>query len=123
MYTENSMASTIEAMRMSLPYSSSTPVEDPLKLDECRLPGKYLLNLIKMDLKLKDIITLKSLHNAMVTVMALVGSTNVVLHLIAIARLEEHLQSFATFWSSGILMEIGKDAMIAAISEDPMSFK
>lgn len=66
--------------------SSSTPAEDPLKLDECRLAGKYLLNLMKLDLKPRDIITEKSLRNAMVIVMALGGSTNAVLHLIAIAR-------------------------------------
>lgn len=66
--------------------SSSTPAEDPLKLDECRLAGKYLLDLLKMDLKPRDIITPKSLRNAMVMVMALGGSTNAVLHLIAIAR-------------------------------------
>ncbi|CDO99412.1 unnamed protein product [Coffea canephora] len=86
MYTANTMASAIETMGMSLPYSSSTPAEDPLKLDECRLAGKYLLDLIKMDLKPRDIITPKSLHNAIVMVMALGGSTNAVLHLIAIAR-------------------------------------
>ncbi|XP_073122707.1 dihydroxy-acid dehydratase, chloroplastic [Henckelia pumila] len=86
MYTANTMASAIEAMGMSLPYSSSTPAEDPLKLDECRLAGKYLLDLIKMDLKPRDIITPRSLHNAMVIVMALGGSTNAVLHLIAIAK-------------------------------------
>ncbi|EFH61886.1 dehydratase family [Arabidopsis lyrata subsp. lyrata] len=86
MYTANTMASAIEAMGMSLPYSSSIPAEDPLKLDECRLAGKYLLELLKMDLKPRDIITPKSLRNAMVSVMALGGSTNAVLHLIAIAR-------------------------------------
>ncbi|KAK8571719.1 hypothetical protein V6N13_047357 [Hibiscus sabdariffa] len=86
MYTANTMASAIEAMGMSLPFSSSIPAEDPLKLDECRLAGKYLLELLKMDLKPRDIITRKSLHNAMVIVMALGGSTNAVLHLIAIAR-------------------------------------
>ncbi|XVF84680.1 hypothetical protein PTKIN_Ptkin17bG0057100 [Pterospermum kingtungense] len=86
MYTANTIASAIEAMGMSLPYSSSIPAEDPLKLDECRLAGKYLLELLKMDLKPRDIITHKSLHNAMVIVMALGGSTNAVLHLIAIAR-------------------------------------
>ncbi|XP_057783609.1 dihydroxy-acid dehydratase, chloroplastic [Salvia miltiorrhiza] len=86
MYTANTMASAIETMGMSLPYSSSTPAEDPLKLDECRLAGKYLLDLIKMDLKPQDIITPKSLRNAMVIVMALGGSTNAVLHLIAIAK-------------------------------------
>ncbi|GAA0163225.1 dehydratase [Lithospermum erythrorhizon] len=86
MYTANTMASAIETMGMSLPYSSSTPAEDPLKLDECRLAGKYLLDLLKMDLKPKDIITPQSLRNAMVMVMALGGSTNAVLHLIAIAK-------------------------------------
>lgn len=86
MYTANTMASAIEAMGMSLPYSSSIPAEDPLKLDECRLAGKYLLELLKMDLKPRDIITPKSLRNAMVIIMALGGSTNAVLHLIAIAR-------------------------------------
>ncbi|CAI0442424.1 unnamed protein product, partial [Linum tenue] len=86
MYTANTMASAIEAMGMSLPYSSSLPAESDLKLDECRLAGKYLLELLKMDLKPRDIITPASLRNAMVTVMALGGSTNAVLHLIAIAR-------------------------------------
>ncbi|CAI9117869.1 OLC1v1019357C2 [Oldenlandia corymbosa var. corymbosa] len=86
MYTANTMASAIETLGMSLPYSSSTPAEDPLKLDECRLAGKYILDLLKMDLKPRDIITPKSLRNAMVMVMALGGSTNAVLHLIAIAR-------------------------------------
>ncbi|XP_002518134.2 dihydroxy-acid dehydratase, chloroplastic [Ricinus communis] len=86
MYTANTMASAIEAMGMSLPYSSSIPAENQLKLDECRLAGKYLLELLRMDLKPRDIITRKSLRNAMVVVMALGGSTNAVLHLIAIAR-------------------------------------
>ncbi|KAI8537918.1 hypothetical protein RHMOL_Rhmol09G0061400 [Rhododendron molle] len=86
MYTANTMACAIEAMGMSLPFSSSTPAEDPLKLDECRLAGKYLLDLIKMDIKPRDIITPKSLRNAMAIIMALGGSTNAVLHLIAIAR-------------------------------------
>jgi len=67
--------------------SSSTPAEDPLKLEECRLSGKYLLELLKIDFKPRDIITKKSLWNAMVIVMALGGSTNAVLHLITIARL------------------------------------
>ncbi|KAF5736663.1 dihydroxy-acid dehydratase chloroplastic [Tripterygium wilfordii] len=86
MYTANTMACAIETMGMSLPYSSSIPAEDPLKLDECRLAGKYILELLKLDLKPRDIITPKSLRNAMVIVMALGGSTNAVLHLIAIAR-------------------------------------
>lgn len=86
MYTANTMATAIETLGMSLPYSSSIPAEDPLKLDECRMAGKYILELLKNDLKPSDIITKRSLRNAMVTVMALGGSTNAVLHLIAIAR-------------------------------------
>lgn len=86
MYTANTMATAIETLGMSLPYSSSIPAEDPLKLDECRMAGKYVLELLKRDLKPSDIITKKSLRNAMVIVMALGGSTNAVLHLIAIAR-------------------------------------
>lgn len=86
MYTANTMASAIEALGMSLPYSSSIPAEDPLKIQECKLAGKYILELLKRDLKPRDIITKASLNNAMVIVMALGGSTNAVLHLIAIAR-------------------------------------
>lgn len=86
MYTANTMACAIETMGMSLPYSSSTPAEDPLKMVECHRAGKFLLELLRMDLKPSDIITKKSLRNAMVIVMALGGSTNAVLHLIAIAR-------------------------------------
>jgi len=56
--------------------SSSTPAKDPLKLEECRLSGKYLLELLKIDFKPRNIITNKSLRNAMVIVMALGGSTN-----------------------------------------------
>ena len=68
--------------------SSSTPAKDTLKLEECRLSGKYLLELLKIDFKPRNIITNKSLRNAMVIVMALGGSTNAVLHLIAIAQLD-----------------------------------
>lgn len=66
--------------------SSSIPAEDPLKVEECRMAGKYLLDLLKKDIKPRDIITRASLENAMVVVIALGGSTNAVLHLIAIAR-------------------------------------
>jgi dihydroxy-acid dehydratase len=86
MYTANTMASAIEAMGMSLPYSSSIPAEDPAKLDECLRAGKAILNLLEQDIKPRDIITRQALENAMVIVMALGGSTNAVLHLIAIAR-------------------------------------
>ena len=86
MYTANTMASAIEAMGMSLPYSSSIPAEDPLKLGECFAAGKAIQTLLENDIKPRDIMTRKAFENAMVTVMALVGSTNAVLHLIAIAR-------------------------------------
>jgi len=86
MYTANTMASSIEALGMSIPYDSSIPAEDPLKMDECRLAGKYVLELMKKDLKPRDIMTRKSFENAMVLIMALGGSTNAVLHLIAMAR-------------------------------------
>jgi dihydroxy-acid dehydratase len=86
MYTANTMASAIEAMGMSLPYSSSTPAEDPDKLAECVRSGQAIRNLLEKDIKPRDIITRTALENAMVTVMALGGSTNAVLHLIAIAR-------------------------------------
>lgn len=86
MYTANTMACAIEAMGMTLPYSSSVPAEDPLKRDECRLAGAAVRRLLELDLKPRDIITRPALENAMVSVMALGGSTNAVLHLIAIAR-------------------------------------
>jgi dihydroxy-acid dehydratase len=86
MYTANTMASAIEALGMSLPYSSSIPAEDPLKLGECVAAGKAILNLLEKDLKPRDIMTRAAFENAMTIVMALGGSTNAVLHLIAMAR-------------------------------------
>jgi dihydroxy-acid dehydratase len=86
MYTANTMASAIEAMGMSLPYSSSTPATDPKKLEECFRAGSAIKNLLEMDLKPREIMTRRAFENAMVVVMALGGSTNAVLHLIAIAR-------------------------------------
>jgi dihydroxy-acid dehydratase len=86
MYTANTMASAIEAMGMSLPYSSSIPADDPLKLGECLATGKAIRVLLEKDIKPRDIMTRQAFENAMVTVMALGGSTNAVLHLVAIAR-------------------------------------
>jgi len=86
MYTANTMASAIEAMGMSLPYSSSTPAVDPGKLAECYQAGKAILNLLEKDIKPCDIMTRAAFENAMVVVMATGGSTNAVLHLIAMAR-------------------------------------
>ncbi len=108
MYTANSMASAIEAMGLTLPYSSSTPAADPLKIEECSKVGETIKRMLIDDIKPSDIITRKSLENAIVLTMALggmlvflfsrfrlivngfffrlIGSTNVVLHLLAIAR-------------------------------------
>ena len=86
MYTANTMACAIEAMGMSLPYSSSTPAEDPGKIEECLRAGQAVRNLLELDLKPRDIMTRQAFENAMVLVMALGGSTNAVLHLIAMAR-------------------------------------
>ncbi len=86
MYTANTMASAIEAMGMSLPYSSSTPAVDPGKLAECLSAGAVIRNLLENDIKPRDIMTRAAFENAMVIIMALGGSTNAVLHLIAMAR-------------------------------------
>lgn len=86
MYTANTMATAIEAMGMSLPYSSSTPADDPLKTAECKLAGETVLNLLKHDIKPRDIMTKKAFENAITLIMVLGGSTNAVLHLIAMAR-------------------------------------
>jgi dihydroxy-acid dehydratase len=86
MYTANTMASAIEALGMSLPYSASTPAEDSKKLDECFRAGAAVKNLLELDLKPRDIMTREAFENAIMTVCALGGSTNAVLHLIAMAR-------------------------------------
>ena len=86
MYTANTMASAIEALGMSLPYSSSTPAVDPLKLQECYNVGAAIYHLLEKDIKPRDIMTRKAFENAIVIVMALGGSTNAVLHLIAMAK-------------------------------------
>jgi dihydroxy-acid dehydratase len=89
MYTANTMASAIEAMGMSLPYSSSIPAVDPGKLEECLQAGQAIRLLLERDIKPRDIMTREAFENAMVMVMALGGSTNAVLHLIAMARAVE----------------------------------
>lgn len=86
MYTANTMASAIEALGMSLPYSSSTPATDEGKLNECVRAGEAIKLLLEKDIKPKDVMTRESFENAMVVVVALGGSTNAVLHLIAMAR-------------------------------------
>src|SRR3990172_5322161 len=86
MYTANTMASAIEALGMSLPYSSSTPAVDPKKMEECFNAGAAIKHLLELDLKPRDIMTRAAFENAMVLVTILGGSTNAVLHLIPMAR-------------------------------------
>lgn len=86
MYTANTMASAIEALGMALPYSASIPAEDPAKKDECDRAAVAIRNLLEMDLKPRDIMTREAFENAMTIVVALGGSTNAVLHLLAMAR-------------------------------------
>jgi dihydroxy-acid dehydratase len=86
MYTANTMASAIEALGMSLPYSASNPALSKEKSDECRQAAKAMHNLLKHDIKPHDIMSKKSFENAITVVIALGGSTNAVLHLIAMAK-------------------------------------
>ncbi|MBE2222871.1 MAG: dihydroxy-acid dehydratase [Anaerolineae bacterium] len=86
MYTANTMASAIEALGMSLPYSASYPAVSDEKLDECVRAGQAIRILLEKDIKPSDIMTRKAFENAMVVVVALGGSTNAVLHLIAMSR-------------------------------------
>lgn len=86
MYTANTMATAIETLGMSLPYSSSIPAVDPGKAEECLNVGTAIRNLLEKDIKPRDIMTRAAFENAMVITMALGGSTNAVLHLIAMAR-------------------------------------
>nr|VFJ57646.1 MAG: dihydroxy-acid dehydratase [Candidatus Kentron sp. FM]VFJ58109.1 MAG: dihydroxy-acid dehydratase [Candidatus Kentron sp. FM]VFK07372.1 MAG: dihydroxy-acid dehydratase [Candidatus Kentron sp. FM] len=89
MYTANTMASSIEALGMSVPYSGSTPAVEAEKLDECFRAGSVIRTLLERDIKPRDIMTRNAFENAMVILMALGGSTNAVLHLIAMARAVE----------------------------------
>ena len=86
MYTANTMATAIEAMGMTLPDSASIPAEHPAKLEECMRAAAAVRNLLQLDLKPRDIMTRRAFENGMVVIMALGGSTNAVLHLIAMAR-------------------------------------
>ncbi|KAJ6499130.1 dihydroxy-acid/6-phosphogluconate dehydratase [Mycena sanguinolenta] len=86
MYTANTMSSSLEALGMSLPYSSSMPATNAAKAQECIRAAKYLKNLLEKDIKPRDILTRQSFLNALVVVTVLQGSTNAVLHLLAMAR-------------------------------------
>lgn len=86
MYTANTMAAAIEALGMSLPYSSSNPALSDEKKKECTEAGKAIRLLLEKDIKPRDIMTRKAFENAITVIMVLGGSTNAVLHLIAMAK-------------------------------------
>lgn len=86
MYTANTMAAAIEALGMSLPYSSSNPALSEAKQQECRDAAKYIRLLLERNIKPSDIMTRRAFENAIVTIIVLGGSTNAVLHLIAMAK-------------------------------------
>ena len=86
MYTANTMASAIEALGMSLPNSSAQNAISPAKMDDCRRAGAAVVEMLRMGLKPLDILTKKAFENAITVVIALGGSTNAVLHLLAIAH-------------------------------------
>lgn len=86
MYTANTMASAIEAMGMSLPYSSSNPALSEEKRKECEEAGKYIRVLMEKDIKPRDIMTRQAFENAITVIIVLGGSTNAVLHLLAMAK-------------------------------------
>ncbi|RKO95365.1 dihydroxy-acid and 6-phosphogluconate dehydratase, partial [Caulochytrium protostelioides] len=85
MYTANTMATAIEALGMTLPHSSSIPATHPAKLEECRRAGAVMRDLLAANLRPSDIMTRTAFENAIAVVMALGGSTNAVLHLMAMA--------------------------------------
>jgi dihydroxy-acid dehydratase len=97
MYTANTMSSAIEAMGMSLPYDASYPAVSSAKEREAFLAGEALVHLIEKNIRPRDVITRKSLENAYTLVLALGGSTNAVLHLMAIAREAEVEWTLADF--------------------------
>jgi len=86
MYTANTMAAAIEALGMSLPYSSSNPALSEEKQQECKDAGKAIRLLLERDIKPRDIMTRKAFENAVAVIMVLGGSTNAVLHMIAMAK-------------------------------------
>jgi dihydroxy-acid dehydratase len=106
MYTANTMAIAIEALGMSLPGSSSMPAEDPAKREECRRAGAAVRRLLELDLTPRKVLTRAAFDNALVAVVAVGGSTNAVLHLLAMAR------------AAGL--ELGLDDIQAASDRTPL---
>lgn len=97
MYTANTMATAIEALGLSLPYSASNPALSPEKHQECIDAGKAMQKLLAEDIKPRDILTVKAFENALTMIMVMGGSTNAVLHLLAIAKAAEVPLSLSDF--------------------------
>ena len=91
------MASAIEAMGMALPYSASRPAESPHKQEECRRAGAAIRRLLEEDIRPRDIMTRAAFENALVVITVLGGSTNAVLHLLAMARAADVPLTLADF--------------------------
>jgi dihydroxy-acid dehydratase len=96
MYTANTMATAIEALGMSLPYSSSSPADSKEKADECFQAGAAMRKLLEMDLKPRDIMTKEAFENAIRMIMITGGSTNAVLHLVAMSRSTQNPSAYIT---------------------------
>jgi dihydroxy-acid dehydratase len=101
MYTANTMASAIEALGMSLPNSSAQNAVSPAKLDDCRRAGAAVVDMLRKGIRPRDILTKKAFENAITVVIALGGSTNAVLHLLAIASAAEVKLSIDDFTRVG----------------------
>ncbi len=101
MYTANTMASAIEALGMSLPNSSAQNAVSPAKMDDCRRAGAAVVEMLRQGIKPRDILTKKAFENAITVVIALGGSTNAVLHLLAIASAAEVKLSIDDFTRIG----------------------
>jgi len=96
MYTANTMATAIEALGMSLPYSSSAPADSKEKREECEKAGEYMKILLEKDIKPRDIMTKAAFENAISMVMMTGGSTNAVLHIIAMSRATQDADTYIT---------------------------
>jgi len=96
MYTANTMATAIEALGMSLPYSSSSPADSKEKTGECEAAGEFIKELLAKDIKPRDIMTKAAFDNAITMIMMTGGSTNAVLHLIAMSRATQNPESYIT---------------------------
>ena len=109
MYTANTMASAIEAMGMSLANSSAQEAVSAQKVDDCRRAGEAVVNLLRLDIKPRDIMTRKAFENAIAVTIALGGSTNAVLHLLAMAREAEVPLSIDDFTAIGARVPVLAD--------------